>query len=187
MKTNFSYEQDSVNISSLSLAAWRTTHVLKPDLKLLADSIKDYGMMQSIIVRTSNLEIIDGSHRYMVLQSDKSLLRPTNGKVDVIKVDCSEIEAMIMHIRINRGRGNIVSHLLSRLIKTIYHSDIYDIGELENLLGMNMVEMDMMLDGSLIKMRKVSEHTYSKAWVPIEAPAGATDSVQFERPPNKDR
>jgi hypothetical protein len=51
---------------------------------------------------------------------------------------------------------------------------------------MSMIEVDMLLDGSLIKMRKVSEHKYSKAWVPIEAPSGSVESIELERPPNAD-
>jgi len=39
-----------------------------------------------------------------------------------------------------------------------------------------------------LKGKKLSEHTYSRAWVPIEAPAGSSpQSVKIERPPNADR
>jgi hypothetical protein len=49
-------------------------------------------------------------------------------------------------------------------------------------------ELEVMLEASIIKTRKISEHTYSRAWVPIEAPAGTVDnSPLVERPPNSDR
>ena len=51
-------------------------------------------------------------------------------------------------------------------------------------LSMTKDEFQVLLDGSLVKMRKISEHSYSKAWVPIEA--DADERPQFERPPNKD-
>ena len=78
-------------------------------------------------------------------------------------------------------------HHMSRLVKKINQSGAYDIRELQFMLGMNVMEIDMMLDGSLIKMRKISEHTYSKAWVPVEAPSGKIEKIVLERPPNPDR
>ena len=49
-------------------------------------------------------------------------------------------------------------------------------------------EFHLMLDGSLLKHRKVSEHNYSRAWVPVEADPKATElQVAIERPPNADR
>jgi hypothetical protein len=50
-------------------------------------------------------------------------------------------------------------------------------------------ELELMMDGSMIKHRKVPNHRYSRAWVPIEAPAGTVDkkSADIESPPNPDR
>lgn len=180
-------ELAQVKISSLSPAPWRATHVLKPDLKLLTESIREYGLLSPLIVRKDSMTIIDGFHRYVSLQNDKSLLKASDGVVLAQIVDCSEIDAMVMHIRLNRGRGNIIAHHMSRLVKRINQSGSYSLNDLQAILGMNMMEIDMMLDGSLIKMRKVSEHTYSKAWVPVEAPSGKAENIVLERPPNPDR
>jgi len=55
-------------------------------------------------------------------------------------------------------------------------------------LAMSSDEVDIMMDGTLIKSRKIAEHKYSRAWVPVEAPASATESsAVIERPPNPDR
>jgi hypothetical protein len=49
-------------------------------------------------------------------------------------------------------------------------------------------EVDLLFDGGLLKSRKVKDHVYSKAWIPIEAPAGTTSAtINIERPPNADR
>ena len=64
--------------------------------------------------------------------------------------------------------------------------------------AMKFDELELMLDGSIIKRRKVADHNYSRAWVPIEAPPGSTDSelarkhqvaeeIVIEKPPNPDR
>ena len=41
-------------------------------------------------------------------------------------------------------------------------------------------EFDVLLDGTLIKMRKIKQHTYSPAWVPIESKNG--EDLHIERP-----
>ena len=182
-----SVELATISLASLSPAPWRATHVLKPDLKLLTESIREYGVLSPLVVQKQSMTIIDGFHRYVSLQGDKALLKASGGKVLAQVVDCNEVDAMVMHIRLNRGRGNVVSHYMSRLLKKINQSGAYDVHQLQSMLGMNVMEIDMMLDGSLIKMRKISEHTYSKAWVPVEAPPGRIENIVLERPPNPDR
>lgn len=176
----------TMGIEQLRPAPWRTTHVLRPDLKLLSKSIEDYGIISPIVVHKETGYIIDGFHRVITVATNKRLRAKYGKSIPVHLVDCSEVDAMVMHISLNRARGSIVNHHLSRTIKKIHQSGKYSAGALEDVLGMSMIEVDMLLDGSLIKMRKISEHKYSKAWVPIEAPAGAVDSMEFERPPNAD-
>lgn len=176
----------TMKIEELRPAPWRTTHVLKPDLKLLSKAIEDYGLINPIVVQKSTGFIIDGFHRVIAIATNKRLQKQYAKAVPVHIVDCNEIDAMVMHIVINRARGAVVNHHLSRTVKKIHQSGQYNAGALEDLLGMSMIEVDMLLDGSLIKMRKVSEHKYSKAWVPVEAPPGSVDSMEFERPPNAD-
>lgn len=176
----------TMKLEELRPAPWRTTYVLRPDLKLLAKSIDDYGLISPVVVQKNTGYIIDGFHRVISIATNKRLNKIYAKAVPVHVVDCSDIDAMIMHISINRARGAIVNQHLSRTVKKIHQSGKYSAAALEDILGMSMIEVDMLLDGSLIKMRKVSEHKYSKAWVPIEAPAGVVDSMEFERPPNAD-
>lgn len=176
----------TMKIEELRPAPWRATHVLKPDLKLLSKAIEDYGLINPIVVQKNTGLIIDGFHRVISIATNKRLNLQYAKEVPVHIVDCTDVDAMVMHIVLNRARGAIVNHYLSRTVKKIHQSGKYSAAALEDLFGMSMVEVDMLLDGSLIKMRKVSEHKYSKAWVPIEAPSGSIDYVEFERPPNAD-
>lgn len=177
----------TMKLSDISGAPWRAGHILKPDLRLLSDSIRDYGIISPIVVQKKTLHIIDGYHRWLVCANDKSIQRSLGGQVPVAVVDIDAVDAMVMHIRLNRARGQIVAKYMSSVVRDIAASKKYSLHEIEELFNMNMLELDLMLDGSLLKMRKVKEHTYSKAWVPIEAPAGAVESVVLERPPNEDR
>lgn len=166
-------------LEEIQPAPWRTTHVLRPDLKLLVKSIDDYGLINPVVVQKSSGVIIDGFHRVLAIATNKRLHKKYAKAVPVHIVDCGDTDAMVMHISLNRARGSIVNHHLSRTVKKIHQSGKYSAGALEDLLGMSMIEVDMLLDGSLIKMRKVSEHKYSKAWVPIEAPPGSVRCCRF--------
>ena len=177
----------TMKLSELSGAPWRCGHMLKPDLRLLSESIRDYGIISPIVVQKKTMHIIDGYHRWLVCANDKTIQKQLGGVAPVVIFDVDNIDAMVMHIRLNRAKGQIVAKYMSSVVRDIALSKKYTLHEMEELFNMNMLELDLMLDGSLLKMRKVKEHTYSKAWVPIEAPAGAVESVVLERPPNEDR
>jgi len=102
----------------------------------------------------------------------------------VLLSNLSDVEAMIMHVTLNRAKGEILNARLSKLIRTIVNSGSYDANSLMQTLGMTSEEFQVLIDGSLMKMRKVSEHTYSRAWVPIEAKQD--ERPKIERPPNAD-
>lgn len=180
-------ERLDIEYSLITSPEWRANHVLKPDLELLKQSILDYGILCPIILRKKTMQIIDGYHRWLVFRSSKELIKMNSGNIWCFVYDIDEIDAMMMHLRLNRGRGNIFAGGMSTVIKDIHYSGKYEISEIQELLNMNVMEMDMMLDGSLLKSRKVKDHTYSKAWVPIEAPSGKVEKAVLERPPNKDR
>ena len=177
-----------VNINDLKESPWRATYVLKPDLTVLAESLNDYGWISPIIVRAKTNEIIDGFHRWFLSQNDKTLRKRDKGMVPVIYIKCDEVEAMMMHLRLNRGRGEVLAKYMSHIIKDALRSRKYKEKDLVRMLRMSTDELDLMMDGTLIKVKKVAEHQYSKAWVPIEAPADIKEQTALiERPPNADR
>lgn len=172
--------------NALRPALYRTNYVLKPDLKLLRLSLTEHGWMSPVVVRTADATIIDGFHRWVAAQ-DAKVTKAIGSDVPVLYRDMDEVDAMILHVRLNRARGAIVAKPFSSLIQQIVVSGKYAPEDLEDVLCMSADEMDLMLDGSLIKKRKVAEHVYSRAWVPVEAPADATSTPAIERPPTPDR
>lgn len=179
---------DYVSVSNLKEAPWRATHVLRPDMHVLAGSIIDYGWLSPIVVRVKTSEIVDGYHRWFLAQTDKTIRKRDNGLIPVTFVKCDEVEAMLMHLRLNRGHGEIMAKHMSHIIKDILRSRKYSENNLAEILKMSSDELDLLIDGTLIKAKKVAEHKYSKAWVPVEAPANIKDQTGFiERPPNADR
>jgi len=177
-----------VQIDSLKVPEWKATYILRPDLMVLSASLQQHGFIQPIHVSKWTGEIIDGSERWLLAKNVKSIAEATKGLIPVVEHDCDLIDAMMLHVQLNRGKGTIVAKPLSRIIRKINSSGKYDIKDFKNLLSMGVDELDLLLDASIIKSRKIQEHTYARAWVPIEADSKTVDRASLvESPPNPDR
>lgn len=174
--------------SDLRPAEWRATYVLRPDMAVLAQSLHTYGWIAPLIIRKQTNEIIDGYHRWLALRTDPKLMKKLGHDIPCVMVKCDLPQAMIMHLQLNRGRGATLGAGTSKIVQDILKTRKYKKEDLRMMLGMSTDEIDLMVDSTLIKQRKVPTHSYSKAWVPIEAPATITDeALVIERPPNADR
>lgn len=179
--TTFAYED-------LNLAQWRATYILRPDMAVLAQSMHTYGWIAPLVVREQTKEIIDGNNRLLALRHDPKLMRKLGHSIPCVLVRCDLPQAMMMHLQLNRGRGATMGAGTSKIVREILKSRRFAKNNLQSLLGMSTDEIDLMVDATLIKQRNVPEHRYSKAWVPVEAPATITDeALVIERPPNQDR
>jgi ParB-like chromosome segregation protein Spo0J len=177
---------EMVDLESLKKGDWHCNHILRPDLLVLSTSLAEFGFITPIIARKGDGSIIDGYHRWMLAREVKQINERVK-KIPVVFVDCDSLEAAMMHLRLNRGRGSLVAHKVSRVVRDLVISKKYSEEDLEKLLSMKYDEIALLLDGTIIKKTNINEHKYSRAWVPIEAPAGTVESVNIEKPPNKDR
>lgn len=165
---------DYCKTSELSPAKWSSAcYIVAPDYKRLLSSIDTYGILSPIVIQ-KNGTIIDGYHRWIIANELKIK------KVPVAVVKCDDVEAVLLHIDMNRYRGIVIAKYLSRLMQRVMQSQRYTEEELRTKLGMTYDEFDVLLDGTLIKMRKIKQHTYSPAWVPIESKNG--EDLHIERP-----
>tara|TARA_B100000287_G_C20425616_1_gene699351 strand:- start:267 stop:788 length:522 start_codon:yes stop_codon:yes gene_type:complete len=164
----------TVKTRDLKPSDWKSVcYLVKPDYKQLTSSIQKYGILSPLVIIKDGT-IIDGYHRWIIANELK--IRD----VPVVIVEVDKIEAMMLHIDINRYRGIVVAKYLSRVLQKIYQSGKYGVNELRKKLGMTLEEFQILLDGSLVKMRKIKQHTYSPAWVPIESASG--EDIRIERP-----
>ena len=178
---------DLVPNSSIRPPNWRATYLLKPDFNLLRESMMDYGWTQPIVVQEKTSLIIDGFHRWAISQ-ETSFIKKYGTEVPIYRKDIDDIDSMVMHIRLNRARGSILAKKMSNIIIDICVTGKYGTEEILTLLGLTDDELDLMLAPNLIKHRKVPEHKYSRAWIPVEAPKIDEKNIpNFERPPNLDR
>ena len=177
---------ENISIDELKKGEWHSNHILKPDLKVLAKSIADFGFIAPLVVMKRDMSVIDGYHRWMIVKENKKLseLFPV---IPCVVVNCDSLEATMMHLRINRAKGSLVAHRVSDLVKKLVRSKKYTEDDLSQLLSMSDDELDVLLDGTIVKRINIAEHKYSRAWVPIEAPKDAVETFVPERPPNPDR
>lgn len=168
-----------VKPENLKTPEWRTTYIFRPDLKLLEETIRDMGkILYPILVREEDSTIIDGHARWVIAQK-------LNIDCPVIYISCSIADAMILHIRMNRARGTVVAKNLSDTLTLILDELEYDDEEIRIMLGMTIDEFEVLLDGTLVKKKKLKEHKYSNAWVPVET-KGPIEKLQIERPKTPD-
>lgn len=177
-----------VPLNSIRAPKWGATYLLRPDKMLLSQSLKESGWLQPLVVRLSDQTIIDGTKRWDIALSDDKFMKKHGSNVPVVYHDVDEIDAMVAHVRLNRARGSIHPVGLSILVKRILDSGKYGTTDLANFFIMSDDEIDLLMSRGLLKNKNWQAYEYSRAWVPIEVPAGSeSDSPTFERPPNPDR
>lgn len=177
-----------VPLSSLKPPSWGSTYLLRPEKMLLRISMIESGWLQPLVVCLSNQIIIDGTKRWDMALSEDKFLNKYGKFAPVVYHDVDEIDAMILHVRLNRARGNSHPVGLSGLLKKIIYSGKYDAKDLSNILLMGDDEIDLLLSSGLLKKKNWEKYEYSRAWVPIEAPKNIEVETSFiERPPNSDR
>lgn len=182
-------ETELVDVETLREFDWSTTHILRPDLLVLADSIGLWGVLSPIVVHKDTNKIIDGTQRVRLIKGNPHLAAKFSDGVPVTYVECSEPDAMIIHVQMNRGRGSIVAKKLSRVVRSLSKTKKLDEKGFVSRFCMKFHELELMLDGTLLVHKDIKNHTYSRAWVPVEAPAGTVEkgAISIERPPNADR
>ena len=177
-----------VPLSSLQPPKWGCTYLLRPDKMLLASSMRESGWLQPLVVRLADSMIIDGTKRWDFASSDEKFAKRHGPNVPVVYHDVDEIDAMILHVRLNRARGNPHPVGLSKIVKQILVSRKYGEVNLANILELSDEEFELLRTGGLLKSKNWQPYTYSRAWVPIEVPSSTKeDKPVMERPPNPDR
>jgi hypothetical protein len=176
------------SLTDLTPPGWRSTYMMRPEIAMLAQSLNQYGWISPLIVKSDTLEIIDGYHRWLVVKTDKGMAKKLGRDIPCVTVKCDQAQAMMMHLQLNRGRGLVLGEGTSFIIRELLKSKRYGKAAIMHSLSMSSDEFDLMVDATLIKHLKIPTHTYSKAWVPVEAPASIGDvAATIERPPNADR
>lgn len=182
-------EIEMVPVEQLHVPEWHATYILRPDLLVLAESLATDGFLSPLVVQSSSNKVIDGSQRLRLIQGNRHLAEK-HPVVPVLFRDVSDVTAMAMHVQLNRGRGSLVAKQLSAIVRNLKKSRAFSIEDFARKFVMKGDELELMLDGTILKHRNIKNHSYSRAWVPVEAPPGTVEAegtLKTEVPPNADR
>ena len=168
---------EDVLISDLKPYKYSTTYLVSSDFHSLADSVRRFGLLSPLIVCKDTMEVLDGKYRLSVLHADGAETAPC------IVMDIDEVDAMILHVQINRYRSEVITKDLSKLVRRIKIAHKYAEKELMALMSMTHDEFNVLLQGTVIRQRNIPDHVYSKAWVPVES--DSPEDFKIERPTGK--
>jgi ParB-like chromosome segregation protein Spo0J len=180
---------EMVAVTELNVPEWHATYILRPDLLVLADSLASEGFVSPLVVQRGTNDVIDGTQRLRLVMGNRHLAEMFP-EVPVVYKDVSNLQAMALHVQLNRGRGSVVAKSLSAIIRKLKKSRAFSVDDFARKFAMKGDELELMLDGTILKHRNVKNHSYSRAWVPVEAPPGTVEAqgaVKTESPPNADR
>lgn len=164
------YNVIPVPIEKIKANAWNPNAVAPPEMKLLYQSIKEDGYTMPIVcyhmADTDTYEIVDGFHRYMIMQKHKDIYERENGCLPVSVIDKPVEERMASTIRHNRARGSHDVDLMSSIVAELVDSGMSDQWISKNL-GMDFDE--------ILRLKQISglaslfaDKEFSPSWTPQE-------------------
>jgi ParB-like chromosome segregation protein Spo0J len=153
--------------ASLNANDYNPNVVFTPELKLLERSILKTGWVQPILI-TKNGTIIDGFHRHRLAQDSPKLREKYKSKVPCAVMEISDIEAMVVTIRMNRAKGSHVAVRMSEIVRNLIDNMGVLPEELAQDIGATKAEIDLLYQDGVFKMKNIKDYKYSKAWVPTD-------------------
>jgi ParB-like chromosome segregation protein Spo0J len=154
-----------VDYKKLKANDYNPNIVFDKELHLLEYSIIKQGWIQPILA-TENFVIIDGFHRYFLMDKSKEMRELSDGKVPVVRLSLSESERMLLTIRINRAKGSHIAIKLHDIIKRLVTDYNISIEDIMREMGATRDEVEVLLIDNVFKALDIEHHQYSKAWIP---------------------
>lgn len=138
------YDVKRVPIEKIQANSYNPNHVAPPEMRLLYESIKDDGYTMPIVcyylAESDQYEIVDGYHRYTVMQTHKDIFEREGGCLPVSIIDKPESDRIASTIRHNRARGTHDVSAMANIVKELVESGMSDAWIKKNI-GMDMDEI----------------------------------------------
>lgn len=157
----------AVPLEKIHANEYNPNAVAPPEMKLLYDSIKQDGYTMPIVCYYNKeedmYEIVDGFHRYRIMQEHKDIYERENGLMPVSVIDKPIEERMASTIRHNRARGSHDVDLMSNII-----SELHTLGKSDKWISQHLgMELD-----EIIRLKQITglaelfkTQDFSKSWV----------------------
>ena len=130
--------------ADLSPNDWNPNTVFPDEMSLLEHSIAQDGFCFPVVVandpeRTGKYIIIDGYHRFTLLQSRKSFAEFFEGKIPCVVIDGCRRDLMAATVRFNRARGSHGAMRMAELVERLL-AEGADARWLREALGLTVEE-----------------------------------------------
>lgn len=114
------YNVIAVPVEKIQANAYNPNSVASPEMKLLYESILNDGYTMPIVCyylsEIDKYEIVDGFHRYTIINKHKDIFDREGGKLPVVVIDKDITNRMASTIRHNRARGSHSVDLMSNIV-----------------------------------------------------------------------
>ncbi len=140
--------------------------VQNAELDLLKLSLMKQGWVQPILIDAGG-RIIDGFHRATLCRTDRQL-RARYPLIPCAVLPLSRPEVMLLTIRINRAKGTHAALRMSAIVQELVKEHGMSRASVAAEIGGTVAEVDLLLQASLFKAKDLSNHRFSRAWVPTK-------------------
>ena len=114
------YNVIAVPVEKIQANSYNPNSVASPEMKLLYESILNDGYTMPIVCyylsEIDKYEIVDGFHRYTIINKHKNIYEREGGKLPVVVIDKDISNRMASTIRHNRARGSHSVDLMSNIV-----------------------------------------------------------------------
>lgn len=124
------YNVKPIPIEKIRANSYNPNSVAAPEMKLLELSIWEDGYTMPVVCyylpEEDIYEIVDGYHRFTVLQTSKRIRERENGMLPVVVIEKDLSNRMASTIRHNRARGNHSIELMTNIVSELTKAGMGD-------------------------------------------------------------
>jgi ParB-like chromosome segregation protein Spo0J len=147
---------------------YNPNRVMNAEMNLIERSILLTGWIQPILINKNNV-IIDGFHRWTLSRLSPSLRSKYHGRVPCAVLDISDVEAMVITVRINRAKGTHLAFRMSEYVRELVEKHKIPMDKLAVDIGATFDEIQLLMKSDVFEAKDVQNWAYSEAWFPAES------------------
>jgi ParB-like chromosome segregation protein Spo0J len=160
------YNVIAVSVEKIQANAYNPNSVASPEMKLLYQSILNDGYTMPIVcyylADIDKYEIVDGFHRYTIINKHKDIYEREGGKLPVVVIEKDISNRMASTIRHNRARGSHSVDLMSNIV-----AELLEMGKSDKWIAKHL-GMDA---DELLRLKQITglaslfkDKEFSKSW-----------------------
>lgn len=157
-----------INCDTLVANHYNPNRVMNAEMNLIEHSILQTGWIQPILVNKNNV-IIDGFHRWTLSRLSPLLRSKYSNMVPCAVLDVTDVEAMVITVRINRAKGTHLAFRMSEYVRELVEKHKIPIDKLAVDIGATFDEIQLLMKSDMFEHKDVQNWAYSEAWVPAES------------------